>query len=304
MYYVNMEYDKINKDVGFIESTHTYKNLKDNSINYTSVTTLIERYGKPFDKEFVSKYKALERILSPNDWKKEKGGLWKNHKIPSDFLEVYNISESELNKVQQDILDEWANTNRIACERGTKIHSQLENSFYNAGSNITLKKFGIGGKFECKKNYNELDMEYGIYPEYLIYYDNPKVGLHIAGQIDLLVKNGNEINIIDHKTNAKIDTKGFYNSSTRSTDKMLYPLTNLDECNFNHYQLQLSTYAWMIQKINPDFVIKNLILNHYDHDGKNTLYNCSYLKDEVEKMLKHFVKQSKLEQQRKKYERI
>ena len=299
-----MEYDKINKDVGFIESTHTYKNLKDNSINYTSVTTLIERYGKPFDKEFVSKYKALERILSPNDWKKEKGGLWKNHKIPSDFLEVYNISESELNKVQQDILDEWANTNRIACERGTKIHSQLENSFYNAGSNITLKKFGIGGKFECKKNYNELDMEYGIYPEYLIYYDNPKVGLHIAGQIDLLVKNGNEINIIDHKTNAKIDTKGFYNSSTRSTDKMLYPLTNLDECNFNHYQLQLSTYAWMIQKINPDFVIKNLILNHYDHDGKNTLYNCSYLKDEVEKMLKHFVKQSKLEQQRKKYERI
>jgi len=304
MYYVNMEYDKINKDVGFIESTHTYKNLKDNSINYTSVTTLIERYGKPFDKEFVSKYKALERILSPNDWKKEKGGLWKNHNIPSDFLEVYNISESELNKVQQDILDEWANTNRIACERGTKIHSQLENSFYNAGSNITLKKFGIGGKFECKKNYNELDMEYGIYPEYLIYYDNPKVGLHIAGQIDLLVKNGNEINIIDHKTNAKIDTKGFYNSSTRSTDKMLYPLTNLDECNFNHYQLQLSTYAWMIQKINPDFVIKNLILNHYDHDGKNTLYNCSYLKDEVEKMLKHFVKQSKLEQQRKKYERI
>ena len=299
-----MEYDKINKDVGFIESTHTYKNLKDNSINYTSVTTLIERYGKPFDKEFVSKYKALERILSPNDWKKEKGGLWKNHKIPSDFLEVYDISESVLNKVQQDILDEWANTNRIACERGTKIHSQLENSFYNAGSNITLKKFGIGGKFECKKNYNELDMEYGIYPEYLIYYDNPKVGLHIAGQIDLLVKNGNEINIIDHKTNAKIDTKGFYNSSTRSTDKMLYPLTNLDECNFNHYQLQLSTYAWMIQKINPDFVIKNLILNHYDHDGKNTLYNCSYLKDEVEKMLKHFVKQSKLEQQRKKYERI
>ena len=299
-----MEYDKINKDVGFIESTHTYKNLKDDSINYTSVTTLIERYGKPFDKEFVSKYKALERILSPNDWKKEKGGLWKNHKIPSDFLEVYDISESELNKVQQDILDEWANTNRIACERGTKIHSQLENSFYNAGSNITLKKFGIGGKFECKKNYNELDMEYGIYPEYLIYYDNPKVGLHIAGQIDLLVKNSNEINIIDHKTNAKIDTKGFYNSSTRSTDKMLYPLTNLDECNFNHYQLQLSTYAWMIQKINPDFVIKNLILNHYDHDGKNTLYNCSYLKDEVEKMLKHFVKQNKLEQQRKKYERI
>ena len=300
----NMEYDKINKDVGFIESSHTYKNLNDDSIIYTSVTTLIGKYEPEFDKDFTSKYKAIERILPQDVWKKEKGGLWKSHKIPKDFLEVYNISESELNKIQQEILDEWAAINKESCERGTKIHSQLENSFYDAGSNITLKKFGIGGKFQCKKNHNELDMEYGIYPEYLIYYDNPKLDLHIAGQIDLLVKNNNDIYIVDHKTNKKIDLKGFYNSSSRTTEKLKYPLGNLDNCNFNVYQLQLSTYAWMLQKINPDFVIKDLILNHYDHDGKNTLYHCTYLKDEVEKMLKHFVKQQKLEKQKKKYERI
>ena len=640
-----MVYDKINKDVGFIESTHTYKNLNDDSIQYTSVTTMIEKYGKPFDKEFVSKYKALERLMSVQDWKKEKGGIWKSHKIPDDFLTVYNITPKELNKTQQDILDEWAETNRIACERGTKIHSQLENFFYNTGSNITLKKFGIGGKFECRKNYNELDLEYGVYPEYLIYYDNPKIDLHIAGQIDLIVKNCNDIVIIDHKglpldteiptengwktmkslkvgdkvfdkdgklcnvtlkseihynpcykinftkdfniiadcdhrwlisfsthpndsiyhggiktqvmttkeladylitynkknqyqvpkiyinnkldleekilpidpyvlglwlgdgtsangritqqinaksweeikrrgyeisdnqefrenvkaetknvyglmyqlrelgllnnkhipniyqrgsfkqrlellqglmdadgffdkihmryvmstdyewqvkgmvkllsslgikstvnyvfrpginntprkcwdikfkttefnpfltrnqdciitkdtlqshyysiqsvekidtiptqciqvdspthtylctehmlvthnTNKEIKTKGFYNSHNRSEDKMLYPLTTLGDCNFNHYQLQLSTYAWMLQKINPEFVIKDLILNHYDHEGNNTLYHCSYLKDEVEKMLKHYAKQQKLEKQKQKYARI
>ena len=299
-----MKYDKVNGDVGFLEGPHRYENLKDPSIQYTSVTTMIEKYGKPFDKEFVSKYKALERILSPTDWKKEKGGIWKSHKIPKDFLEVYNIEEKELNKVQQEILDEWAETNRVACERGTKIHAQLENSFYKAGSNITLKKFGIGGKFQCKKDYSDLDLEYGVYPEYLIYYDNPKLDLHIAGQIDLIVKNENDIFIIDHKTNAKIDLKGFYNSSTRSSNRMLYPLTHLDECNYNHYQLQLSTYAWMLQKLNPDFVIKDLILNHYDHDGKNTIYHCSYLKDDVEKMLKHFAKQQKIEKQKQKYERI
>lgn len=295
---------KINGKVAFQEEGHKYFNLEDSSIVYTSVTTLIGKYAKPFDKDFVSRYKAIERILPSDVWKKEKGGLWKNHKIPKDFLEVYNISESELNKVQQEILDEWAEINKIACERGTKIHAQLENSFYNAGSNITLKKFGIGGKFECKKDYTDLDLEYGIYPEYLIYYDNPKLDLHIAGQIDLLIKSGNDIYIGDHKTNAKIDLKGFYNSSTRSSDKMLYPLNNLEECNFNHYQLQLSTYAWMLQKINPDFEIKDLIINHYDHDGKNTLYHCTYLKEDVEKMLKHYTKQCKLDKQRKKYERI
>lgn len=299
-----MKYDKINGRVWFREADHVYGNLDDPSIKYTSVTTLIGKYEPKFDKEFVSRYKALEKILSADAWKKEKSGIWKAHRIPKDFLEVYNISEEELNRAQQDILDEWAESNRQSCERGTKIHAQLEHAFYKAGTGITLKKFGIGGKFECKKNYNELNLEYGVYPEYLIYYDNPKIGLHIAGQIDLLVKSGNNIYIADHKTNKKIEQKGFYNSSTRTSEKLNYPLGSLDNCNFNVYQLQLSTYAWMLQKINPDFVIKDLILNHYDHDGKNTLYHCTYLKDEVEKMLKHYAKQNVLDQQKRKYERI
>ena len=42
-----MEYDKINGDVGFLEGPHKYVNLKDASIQYTSVTTLIGKYGKP-----------------------------------------------------------------------------------------------------------------------------------------------------------------------------------------------------------------------------------------------------------------
>lgn len=299
-----MKYDKVNGEVGFIESTHEYKNLSNESLKYISVTTLIGKYEQEFDKDFTSKYKALERLLPSDVWKKEKGGIWKSHKIPKDFLEVYDIKESELNAVQQDILDEWAKINREACERGTKIHSELENSFYKAGNNVKLEKFGIGGKFQCKKNYNELDLEYGVYPEYLIYFSTQDKILNLAGQIDLLIKNGNEIVLIDHKTNAKIDQKGFYDSKSRQTKKMKFPLTKLDDCNFTHYTLQLSLYAWMLQRINPDFVIKDLIINHYDHSGKNTLYHCQYLKKEVELLLKHYKRQIILENQKKKYERI
>ena len=151
---------------------------------------------------------------------------------------------------------------------------------------------------QCKKDYSELDLEYGVYPEYLIYYDNPKLDLHIAGQIDLLIKDGYDLIIGDWKTNAKIDQKGFYNSSTRSTKKMKYPLTNIEDCNLWHYYLQLSTYAWMLQKINANFNIKRLFIYHFDHDGKETLYEVPYLKDDVEKMLKHFVKQNKLDKQK------
>lgn len=299
-----MTYDKVNGNVGFVDSTHTYSNLLDPTIKYTSVTTLIGKYEQPFDKDFVSKYKAIEKLVPAEVWKKEKGSIWKTHKIPKDFLEVYDISENELNRVQQEILDEWAAINKESCERGTKIHAQLENAFYKAGNAVNLQKFGIGGKFVCKKDYSDLDLEYGVYPEYLIYYDSPTADLHIAGQIDLLIKSGNNLTIGDWKTNRKLDFKSFYDSNTRSTKKMKYPLGNIDDANFNHYQLQLSTYAWMLQKLNPDFVIERLFICHFDHEGNQKIYEVQYLKDEVEKMLKHFAHQNKLEKQKAKYARI
>lgn len=299
-----MTYDKVNGNVGFLEGPHKYVNLKDDSISYTSVTTLIGKYENEFDKEFVSKYKALERLLPSDVWKKEKGSIWKNHRIPKDFLEVYDIDENELNEVQQNILDEWAAINKESCERGTKIHAQLENALYKAGNAVNLSRYGIGGKFICKKDYSDLDLEYGVYPEYLIYYDSPTADLHIAGQIDLLIKNGNNLVIGDYKTNKKLDFKSFYDSGTRSTKKMKYPLGKLDDCNFNAYQLQLSTYAWMLQKLNPDFNIERLFICHFPHEGGEKIYEVQYLKDEVEKMLKHFAKQNKLEKQKAKYARI
>ena len=221
-----------------------------------------------------------------------------------EILTLYNISENDFNKTQQDILDAWDEENRKSCERGTKIHEDLENSFYKKSKGISLQKFGIGGKFECKKDYPELDLEYGVYPEYLIYRESDDGILRIAGQVDLIIKSGNDIYIIDHKSNKKIEQKGGFNTSTRSTSKMKYPLNNLDDCNFYHYTLQLSTYAWMLQKLHPEFNIKGLILNHYDHNGNNTLYHCDYLKKDVERMLYFYKKEVILENQRQSRKRI
>ena len=639
------EYQKINGNIAFTESNHKYFDITDPSKEYISVTTLIHRYTQPFDKEFWSTYKALEKLLPKDSWNIEKKSLLSTKKFNKELLDVYNISENDFNKVQQDILDAWDEENRKSCERGTKIHADIENSFYTHPHNISLKKFGLGGKFECKKDYSELDLEYGVYPEYLIYRESDDGILRLAGQIDLIIKSGNEITIVDHKglpldtpiltstgwstmgelqvgdkvfdkdgnlcnvtvkssihynpcckinfdnaesiiadidhrwlvsfklhkptkknpdgykhkimttmelkvyldsiekrttqnipkilnakplnttssklpldpyllgvwlgdgskdcgvitqatnshvwdelkargyeigdnlnhdpersgvdmrtvygirgilnylnvlnnkhipemyllasyedrldllrglmdtdgyfhpkrkrfvmttsfdwqmegmkqllsslgckvtvfreihkynnkefpgwninfttnnfnpfltrnteienivtidknsfrniesieyvetvptqciavdspshtylcthslivthnTNKKIDQKSGYNSQTKSTTKMKYPLNNLDDANFYHYTLQLSTYAWMLQKINPNFVIKDLILNHYDHNGNNTLYHCEYLKKDVERMLYHYKKELILEQQRSKRKRI
>lgn len=298
-----MKIDKQNGNVAFNNDEHCYWNVNDNE-KYISVTTLIHKFTQPFDKEFWSAYKALEKILPKDSWAIEKKSLLNTKKFDKSILELYNISDNDFNKVQQSILDDWDNENRKSCERGTKIHEELENSFYKNPSNISLQKFGIGGKFECKKDYPELDLEYGVYPEYLIYRESDDGVLRIAGQVDLIVKSGNEITIIDHKTNKKIDQKSGYDSATRSNVKMRYPLNNLQDCNFYHYTMQLSTYAWMLQKINPNFIIKDLILNHYDHNGNNTLYHCDYLKSEVERMLYFYKKELIKEKQREKRKRI
>lgn len=299
-----MQIDKRNGNVCFNDKSHCYFDVNDESKKYISVTTLIGRYEQEFDKDFWSAYKALEKLLPKDAWQLEKKLLLASKKFNKELLSTYDISENDFNKAQQDILDEWDKKNREACERGTKIHADLENSFYAGGKNVTLKKFGIGGKFECKKDYSDLDLEYGVYPEYLIYRESDDGILKLAGQIDCIVKSGNDIILIDHKTNAKIDLKSGYNTQTKSTVKMKYPLNNLDDVNFWHYTMQLSTYAWMLQKINPNFVIKDLILNHYDHEGNNTLYHCEYRKHDVEKMLYHYKKELILEQQRSKRKRI
>ena len=295
-----MQIDKQNGDIAFNEEAHRYWNINDEQKKFISVTTLIGKFGQPYDKEFWSAYKALEKLLPPDAWKVEKKSLLNTKRFNKEILKIHGISESDFNALQQEILDAWQEENRKSCERGTKIHAQLESAFYKGGKNVKLDKFGIGGKFECRKNYTELDLPYGVYPEYLIYRTSPDGILNIAGQIDCLVKNGNEIVIIDHKTNKKLDLKGFFNNQSKSSVKMKYPLNTLDDCNYNHYQMQLSTYAWMLQKINPDFVIKDLILNYYDHDGNNTLYHCDYLKTEVERMLAFYKKELIKEAQRAK----
>lgn len=298
-----MKIDKQNGNVAFENESHTYWNVEDNK-QYISVTTLIHRYTQEFDKNFWSAYKALEKLLPKESWAIEKKSLLSTKKFNKEILDIYNISELDFNKAQQGILDTWDEENRKSCERGTKIHSDIENSFYVHPKDISLQKFGLGGKFECKKDYSELDLEYGVYPEYLISVESKDKVLRLAGQIDLIIKQGNNIVLIDHKSNKKIDLKSGFDTITKSSAKMKYPLNNLMDCNYYHYSLQLSTYAWMLQKLHPEFVIKDLILNHYDHNGKNTLYHCDYLKDDVEKMLKHYRKELILKEKRDKRKEI
>ena len=68
--------------------------------------------------------------------------------------------------------------------------------------------------------------------------------------------------------------------------------------------MQLSTYAWMIEKLNPEFKIEDLVLIHFDHSDNMTVYHLPYLKTEVEKMLTFYKKEQALSDSKKKRQRI
>lgn len=304
-----MKIDKRNGNVCYCDDSHTYWKDGTNE-KYISVTTLIGKFEQEFNSDFWSSYKSLEKLLGKEKFKLEKSKLLKTKKFDMSVLDTYDISENDFNKTKQDILDEWDKKNKDSCERGTKIHAQLE--AYSKGGKFKEKIVPhLGRSFNNYKCYvnpdvNELlnTIDKGVLPEYLVYRESDDSILKIAGQIDLLIKDGNDLYICDWKTNQKIDLKSGFDSSTKQSAKMKYPLNNLDDCNYNHYTLQLSTYAWMLQKINPDFNIKGLILVHFDHEGNITTYQLDYLKSDVEKMLAFYKTMRKNELSKEKRKRI
>ena len=289
-----MNIDKKNGAVSFCEDAHAYWLNGDENNRCISVTTLIGMFHEKFDANFWGRYKALEKLLPKDAFYIEKKKLLTTKKFDDTIIDRYDIDRLTFNTMVNDIIDGYDEEKRKACERGTKYHLEQEMRFYD-GKPHELSKFGLGGTFTCKPKSYDLDVDRGVFPEYLIYRESPDGILKIAGQIDLLIKDGNTFTIVDYKTNGKIDKKGFFDQNTKTTKKMFYPLNNLDDTNFSHYTMQLSTYAWMVEQLNPKYKIGGLYLFHHAHDGSDIISDVEYKKQSVIRMLQFYKKQKKIE---------
>lgn len=283
--------DKFNDSVGFDDSTHTYFDLKDGT-KYISVTQLLGEYKQPFDSNFWSSYKAAEAVFDPTNWSALKPVLLQTKVWNDKFLTTYKIDKEAFFNKKQEILDSYDAKRNASCEIGTAIHLEKETELYVPEPNV--KKYGLGGKFTCEKGYYQLDLPKAVYPEFLISHDFGG-GVRICGQLDLLIKDGVDIYIYDHKTNDSIDKQSYFDRKTKSYQMMKYPLNNVMDSNFWHYSLQLSLYFYLLKQKHPEFVLKRLALNHIDKvTRKETLIECEYLEEDVKRMLKHY--QSKIQQ--------
>ena len=266
-----LKIDKELNHVGYNDYKHLYFD-KGSGLKYISCTTLIHEYQQPFDKEYWSQYKAIERILTPTEFKDLKSEVgYKN--VVSQYQNLISDNQekiTQLNETTQQILNEWQQTNAESLKKGTAYHKEKED-FYTS----KMYAFYNSVKYNVCTNNDLRTHEFGIHPELLIYDDEFK----IAGQVDLLIKTGNKITIRDYKTNKKL----VFNNAFQN---MKYPLEHLSDCNFNHYQLQLSLYAYMINKM-YGYEITDLYIDHYT-GTESISYRCNYLYNEVIDLISYY----------------
>ena len=260
----------------FIEEGHVYESTNDESINWLSVTSFIAKFKPKFDREGQAKKSS-----------KNKKSKW------------YGMTSEE-------ILQAWDNETSRAIKLGNFYHNQRETDMLDFK---TISRNGIEvpiikplfDEETGSKIASEQKLKDGVYPEHLVYLKS--VGL--CGQADVVEIVDGHININDYKTNKEIKDKGFTNWEG-ITKKMFKPVNHLDDCNLNHYNLQLSIYAYIIKKHNPKLKVGKLTIQHvkFKQVGEDAngypinehvngepvleeikIYDLPYLKDEVNSLI-------------------
>lgn len=293
----------------FIESIHKYyKNFPDENFKYISASSVAKRYSQEFDDVFWSLYKAYEFLLyktdvdpnlhiddyllnkpkEPKDYFKpyKKGYIGTDYKL-FKHLRMY-ADENEVKKVQSYILKSWDEKNKNSLIKGGKYHSNEE--FNALQENFMINPF-TGNSLpviQCNEFINQdlkrlsidlKDLKPGFYTELIVY-----SGM-LLGQIDQLwveeFNGGIVFWIGDHKTNEKMNMNNPY-------QKMKYPINHFDDCNYNHYRIQLGVYSYILEEYGYTCMGNRLMHSMYDEitdTWEIENYDFDYIRHEMNEIV-------------------
>lgn len=224
-------------------TAHNHKYTSEEDINWLSVTSFIGNFKQPFEAD-----KIAEKVA------KSKKSKW------------YGMTPT-------DIKAAWRAEALRATDLGTWYHNQREtdiceiHNMERHGHTIPvfkpIEKDGV-------KHSPDQKLKDGVYPEHMVYLKSA----NICGQSDLVEVVNGKVHITDYKTNKEIKTEGFTNWEGK-TQKMAAPVSHLDDCNLNHYALQLSMYLFIILKHNPKLSAGDLTIHHilFEEAGRDKYNN-------------------------------
>ncbi|MFW6219258.1 MAG: hypothetical protein ACOC33_00190 [bacterium] len=243
-------------NIKFYDEGHLY--IKDDTREkYVSVTTLIHKYVKPFDKKYWLPIKAME----------------------------YGMTEGE---VEED----WIKINKISTVKGSVVHNYIENYLANKIFKYPLQE--ILNEF----NYDPIEKSFKIsITQFMDFYNTSKNKLipvkselivydddyKVAGMVDQLYYNVKykSLQLYDWKTNKD------FNYYSKYKEKMLEPLTHLDNCHYHIYSLQLSIYKHILEKNIEGLKLSDsyIVWFNGNENEKFKIIKCLDLSKEVKEIL-------------------
>jgi hypothetical protein len=192
-------------------------------------------------------------------------GQYKNPFDPTGSIAV-KCAEKEGVTVEE-IKKKWNDTKNQGLERGKSFHADIEH-YINTGKILDTPNV------HYIKQFADFKLKGKLYSENIVYSDKYK----ISGTVDLIeVFDKTKINIYDFKTNKKIDTKGFFGKT------MKYPLYHLQDCSYEHYTLQLSAYAYMLEDLGYWANTLNILYIN-PRTNKIDVYKVKFYRKEIQKI--------------------
>jgi len=173
-----------------------------------------------------------------------------------------------LNMTPQELVEVWNKKG----EAGTVVHSEIEKYIKENSAPSNPKS-----KLAVEWIKQEFIDDYDVLSEVIVYSKE----LKLAGTIDILLHDriNDTYKIFDWKTSERINTTSFnFKMGTHSAT------SNLMDCNYNHYALQLSMYQYLLESSYNLNITERAII-HLDKDCVTT-YKTDYLKNEIENMFK------------------
>jgi hypothetical protein len=149
-----------------------------------------------------------------------------------------------------EVRAKWDKIRDDACDRGHSLHRQLE-YFIKTGKILNDDFKDVVKQFKKIKFTGKLFSEVQVH--------SPT--FYIAGTTDVVeLLDNNEINIGDFKQNKKLDKKSKYRN------KLLYPLEDKEECEFQVYTLQINLYSFMLSE--HGYKTKNMVLYYMNPETR------------------------------------
>lgn len=250
------------KCIVFDEDPHDYW-VK--GVRYPSVTKLIHAYFPVFNASRVATRMAQRIHLK---------------KYEQYWIFAYSTDRKKLpvDTIAHSIISHWDRKNGEASALGTQLHRYIE-LIYN---DVVPNEAEMVGACPERTYFESFKFEMesqGYVPyrtEYMLWDENYK----IAGMIDMLVYNTltKKFEIWDWKRSKRIEHKNRFGKG--------YTICrDLDDCNYNHYTLQLNCYKWLLER-NYDITISamKIIIFHPNND-QYMIYNLSDHGSRISRMM-------------------